>query len=63
MIIYFRLFLLFSDIVLFDNTYSYFKNKRIRHSVILTPPVSVDEFEKGADILVESGGDNDVIDK
>lgn len=37
-----------SDLVVFDNSYSYFKNKRIRYSVILTAPVSVDELEKGA---------------
>lgn len=41
------------DFVVFDNSYSYFKNKRIRYSVILTPPVSVDELEKGAATLEE----------
>lgn len=40
--------IILSDLVVFDNSYSYFKNKRIRYSVILTAPVSVDELEKGA---------------
>ncbi|XP_055323322.1 SEC14-like protein 4 [Sitodiplosis mosellana] len=35
-------------VVVFDNSYSYFKNKRIRYQVILSEPVSVDELEKGA---------------
>lgn len=37
-----------TDVVVFDNTYSYFKTKRIRYQVILSEPVSVDELEKGA---------------
>lgn len=40
-----------SDVVVFDNSYSYFKNKRIRYSVILTPPVDIETLEKGAERL------------
>lgn len=54
---------LLSDHVLFDNTYSYFKNKRMRYSVILTPPVKVDELEKGADVLMETIDEGLIIDK
>lgn len=47
-LVFFPFLILHSDVVVFDNSYSYFKNKRIRYSVILTAPVSVDELEKGA---------------
>lgn len=42
------------DYVVFDNTSSYFSNKRIKYSVVLTTPLIVDEFEEGADHLTTS---------
>lgn len=38
-----------TDHVLFDNTYSYFKGKRIRYAVSLVKEQNVDELEAAAD--------------
>lgn len=42
------------DTVLFDNSYSYFKNKKIRYFVNMENPVNIEEIEKGADELTIS---------
>lgn len=37
--------------VLFDNSYSYFTNKRIRYAISLAVSADVDELEQAADAL------------
>lgn len=43
----------FIDTVLFDNSNSYFTNKRIMYSVVMASSVDVDELEQGAEALDE----------
>lgn len=47
----FNLFSSETDHVVFDNSYSYFKNKRILYSVTLSAPVIIEEIEQAADKL------------
>jgi hypothetical protein len=59
-------FFILADKVMFDNSYSYFKGKKIKYSVLMTTPLS--EIEKAANdiaidegLVVEAGG-SDIID-